>query len=622
MRSRSPGIFARGINNLQVKATLFFLLALMIPLGLVSAFAIRTADELILNLVSSQLEGVADDKLNLLERWLAERRADVRVVADSATIRSMDPAAIASYLDLVGVNYEVYRDFQVVSREGRSVLDPTGAVSDYTAEPWFQEAMAGRVYQSGIQIEPGSRESVFHLSMPVRDGPQIQGAVRATVGTGAILSAVLRVSLGKTGEVYLVDDKGVFLAHRDPRKILADNIARSGSFENIFRPSRHRIFYTDYRGIEVLGASRHVGGTDWHLVVEQDRAEAFATVTRLKRVVYAAVFGSVLVTVVLARLLVWYIVKPIQDLSGAAEALARGEFRDESLRTGRGDEIGALFTAFGDMARRLQARQSSLEEKVELTAAELKETDVKLKKTEEVAARSERLAALGRLAAGVTHEIRTPLTSLKLFLQSVKEDVEISPESVEDYRIAMTQILRIEATINRFLDFAKPQDPIRATLAVGAVIEEALEVVGPRATEQEISVLKKIDPDLPRLSGDRKQLGEMLINLMVNALEAMGKGDALVVSAVRERRRLRDREQDCVRISVTDTGEGIDPANLERLFDPFFTTKSAGTGLGLSIVNSTVIRHGGEVTVESRPGAGATFRIYLPAAEQPEEEKT
>jgi two-component system NtrC family sensor kinase len=247
-----------------------------------------------------------------------------------------------------------------------------------------------------------------------------------------------------------------------------------------------------------------------------------------------------------------------------------------------------------------------------LTEEELRETDVRLKKTELAAERSEQLAALGRLAAGVTHEIRTPLTSLKLFLESVRGEIEISPEYEEDFQIAMHQIRRIEATINRFLDFAKPQEPIFSTIDTAELIEDALLLVKPKTKHQQSRLNVMIDDTLPGIKGDRKQLGEVLLNLMVNALEAMPSQGTLTVSATLDRYELGGSPLECVRIDISDTGEGVQDKDMAMLFDPFFTTKASGSGLGLAIVQATVRRHGGAVEVQSAEGKGTTFSVFLP----------
>ncbi len=624
------------VSNLQIKVGVLFLLVALIPLGTVGTFAIRTAEDLIFNMVSSELENVASDKAALLERWISERQFDLQVVAGSSILKSMDSEQIARYLKLVQEKYEVYEGFVVVSRNGSVVFDSLGgqvmkSLRDLirrgyaaqkrkflynqvntTQEKWYEEPMAGRLYQSGISLEPGRRQSVFRISAPiVAYNGRIKGVVCATVGTRTILSIVLRVSLGETGECYLVDKDGTFLAHKEPKRILAENIAQSESFKNIFGGVDHRRIYSDYRGVEVLGASRRVAGTDWCLVVEQDRDEAFRSAHRLKRYVYLVLGFSACGAMILAWLLSFYIVHPIRTLSRAANSLAGGEFQSPAVKTNRTDEIGVLYRAFQDMADRLREGQLSLKEKVDLTEAELRETDVRLKKTELAAARSEQLAALGRLAAGVTHEIRTPLTSLKLFLESVRGEIEISPEYQEDLQIAMHQVKRIEATINRFLDFAKPQDPIFSIIDTAQLIEDALLLVRPKANHQQVDLQVMIDDNLPGIRGDRKQLGEVLLNLMVNALEAMVSQGKLTVSAFMDRFELGGKPRDCVRIDVSDTGPGIDEENISMLFDPFFTTKASGSGLGLSIVQSTVRRHGGDVKVQSAKGEGTTFSVFL-----------
>ncbi len=254
--------------------------------------------------------------------------------------------------------------------------------------------------------------------------------------------------------------------------------------------------------------------------------------------------------------------------------------------------------------------------RIGLTEAELQKAYDRLKSTLEAAARSEHLAALGRLAAGVAHEIRTPLTSLKLFLQSVQEEVTVSTEHLEDYRIAMQQVRRIETTINHFLDFARPGQPVLVELDFERLLDDALMVVQPRANQQEVEVQRRVDAGLPNVEGDMRQLGEAIVNLLVNALEAMqGKG-RLSIHVYPETAESAGVAPRWARIDISDTGPGIDPADAQRLFEPFFTTKATGSGLGLAIVRGTVERHGGTIQVQSQPGQGTTFSICLPGREQ------
>ena len=561
---------------------------------------------------------MAAEKQALFERWLMERNADLEVLAGAAPVKSMNPAEVAPYLELVRVRYGVYRRFIIAGRDGKVIYDSTGRPdASSQSETWFQQAIGGRAYMSGSELAPAGQESVFRLATPIRDAAgQPQGAVCATVSSQAILNRVLRVQLGETGECYLVDKFGTFLAHKDPQRILSENIAKSGSFTQIFNRTQGQQIYTDYRGIQVLGASRSLGGTDWYVVVEQDRDEAFAGSYRLQRNISVVMALTVMGAVGFSALLAWYVAAPIRRLSAAARTLARGDFEHALLdpRSTRRDEIGALYTAFADMADQLRDRHLRLQTRVGLTEAELQRVEARLKGTLEAAARSERLAALGRLASGVAHEIRTPLTSLKLFLQSVQEDIVISPEQSEDYRIAMRQVARIERTINHFLDFARPQEPVLADLDFARLVEDVLEVIRPRANQQEVEIGQCIAPELPRVEGDVRQIGEVLVNLLVNALDAMPDGGRLTISIAAEAAASGATHPAWVRIDVSDTGPGIQTQDLNCIFEPFVTTKAAGSGLGLAIVRGTVERHAGTVSVNTQLGVGTTFSVRLPVA--------
>lgn len=592
---------------------LSFLLALA-PVCAVGIFSTKTAEELILTMVANQIDQVTADKAALLERWIGERKADIELMAHSSIMESMSPDEIESYLRQVKRAYRVYKEIRVVPLDGAAISGFPAGSAAVGEERWFQEAAAGRLYMSDIRLDPDEGESFFMISAPrlTRNG-EIDGVVCARVGTGTILEVILRVSLGSTGESYLVDREGTFLAHKEPGRILTENIAQSESFRNIFGESRERrTTYVDYRGIEVLGSSRRVGGTDWVLVVEQDRQEAFHTADALEHYILMVISLSIVGVFLSSWLLSRVVAEPIRRLSDAAAHLARGDFEKVVIDTRRRDEIGSLYTVFDHMARQLMDRQQRLEKRVILREAELKETDVKLKQTQEAAARSQQLAALGQLAAGVAHEIRTPLTSLKMFLESIERELEFTSDCEEDFQVAASQILRMEATINRFLDFAKPREPVWVDIDVEGLIQDALLIAGPRAKQQETLLSTRLTGPLPRISGDRSQLGEALLNLVVNGLEALGDHGRITVSASGETLDGAAGPRDCVRIDVSDTGPGIDPEHIPRIFDPFFTTKATGTGLGLSIVHTTVRRHGGEVTMKCHEGEGVTFSMLIP----------
>lgn len=607
------------LDNLQLRITLLFLLIALVPLGVLSLFAVQTADAVITSIVTNQLENVASEKQGLLQLWLRERKTDLAVVAGSATLRSLDRTQIAPYLELVRHQYGVYRRFVVADREGRAVYDSdrSGAAESWSDAPWFREALGGQTHMSEIRLEPGQRESGFFIAQAIGDAQgKPQGVVCATVGTASILAGVLRVSLGQTGESYLVDGDGTFLAHKEPARIFHENIAQSGSFARLFGSEHRQPVYTDYRGIAVLGASRPVQGTPWHLVVEQDRDEAFAGSYRLARQIYVVIAVTAGMAIAVSWLLGYYVTAPIRRLSDAAGALASGDFEQalHSAQTERHDEIGRLYAAFVDMASRLQVRHLLLQQRVGYTEEELRKTGVRLESTMQAAARSEHLAALGRLASGVAHEIRTPLASLKLFLESLAEEMELSPEQSKDSQFARREILRMETTINHFLQFARPREPRMARLDFPRLIEEALEVVQPRARRQRVVLTQEVAETLPEVEGDLGQLCDCLVNLLVNALEAMPDGGQLHVALVPETLDCSGGERTWVRLAVSDSGPGIADDDLEHLFEPFFTTKASGSGLGLPVVQNTVHRHRGVVGVRTELGKGTTFVIHLPAA--------
>ncbi len=610
--------------KLRTKVMLIFLVLALVPLMIIGWFSIQTTEKLIISMVMRQLDNAATDKAAILERWLDERKADMEVVAGSSIVRSMDPAGISPYLELIREKYGVYKDLTVISDDGGIIYNNRRIPSTKPPAAKRQGTMQeDSLHISEITYAPEDKESSFFISAPVKnDSGEFAGTVYGRVGTSKIINLILNISLGETGECYLVNEEGRFLAHKEPHRILTENISQSDSFKNIFEKRDRNKAYLDYRGIEVLGMSKNVGGTNWYIVVEQDRDEAFQSASTLKSIIYLTVFLCIGSAFMLTWMLSYNIVSPIRNLSQYAEMMADSNFDRAIVKTARNDEIGMLYRAFEDMYKKLQQRHEHLKEKVGLKEEKLKETGLILEKTKRVAERSEKFAAMGRMGAAVAHEIRTPLTSLKLFLESAQEQISKCPEDEEDFQVAMKQINRIETSINRFLDFVKPQDLVFSVIDAKLLIEDVLYMIRPLANRQECTLEADIEKDLPQIFGDRKLLAEALVNLMVNSLEAVSQHGTVSVAAAQDLLEKNGTRVPCVRIDVRDTGQGIAEDQMESLFEPFYTTKASGTGLGLPLVMNTVKDHGGVIRVKSRIYEGTVFSLFIPlgSGNQPQEE--
>ena len=227
-----------------------------------------------------------------------------------------------------------------------------------------------------------------------------------------------------------------------------------------------------------------------------------------------------------------------------------------------------------------------------------------IERLREELSRNQRLAALGRLAAGVAHEIRNPLSSIRGLVSFLKKKFE--PDSAEDQyaKVVISEVDRMGRVIGGLLDFARPKEPEVAEANVEDLIRHGLTLVADEAGAAGIEVEFKADGDLPRASCDPDQVTQVILNLLVNAVEAMESGGRLGVEAA--------RQDDFIEVRVSDTGPGISPENLTRLFDPFFTTKKKGSGLGLAIAQRIVDNHGGTLRAESAPGKGTVFVLRLP----------
>lgn len=294
----------------------------------------------------------------------------------------------------------------------------------------------------------------------------------------------------------------------------------------------------------------------------------------------------------------------------------RGDFptnREMPLKTRAGHETDIGFTA-----------TPLLDDSGAHTGSILSFKDISaIKRMQAEVMRMDRLASLGVLASGIAHEIKNPLAGIKAMAQTLQQDVLPREESFDYLERIVRQVNRLDALLKTFFDYARPRPPQRKRHRIQDILHEVMTLVDKRLQEHEIRFVARIPAETPPIFADFHQIQQVLLNLIINAIDAMEEGGELLIEAQLRRSTPAPYPGGAaaparagVEIAVSDTGEGIPEENLEVIFDPFYTTKAQGTGLGLSIVYRIIAAHDGEITVTSRVGAGTTFRVLLPTEEE------
>jgi PAS domain S-box-containing protein len=228
--------------------------------------------------------------------------------------------------------------------------------------------------------------------------------------------------------------------------------------------------------------------------------------------------------------------------------------------------------------------------------------------------RAERLATLGQVAAGIAHEIRNPLVGIGSTASLLRDEIASSDPRRTDLDVILNETRRLDRIVNQIIDYARPRELAPVVFNFVDIVQEVLKLSDASIAAKRLTVKTALHPMLPALQADRDQMKQVLLNVVQNAIEAMGTEGTLSITASESQ---RIAEQGMV-VTVTDTGAGISAQDLVHVFQPFFTTgKSKGTGLGLAICRNIIDAHAGDIQLTSHPGQGTTVRIWLPLRQQP-----
>jgi two-component system, NtrC family, sensor kinase len=391
-------------------------------------------------------------------------------------------------------------------------------------------------------------------------------------------------------ETFLLDAGGRFLAHSDRSRIgLAAPAAWWGRVSRARNPGMTMEYQEGGKGM--VGGFSRVACGGLTAGVQIPKSAAYLTSRELLGDLLALSLtllgGAALLSIFWSRRLT----RPIEELSQATRMVAQGRFEIE-VKSDSGDEIGALAGSFNTMACELSSREGALKDLYGQLV------------------QSEKMAAFGSLGAGIAHEVKNPLAGILGITQLSLRGAGEGHPLQKNLLIIEKETKRCKTIIENLLKFARQEQVQFDAVHIPQVVADAVAIVDHQLGIHSIRVEQELEPGLPECLGNANQLQQVLMNLMINAQQAMaGSSGLLRLSA-------RTGEGGEVELRVTDTGPGIPKEIQGRIFEPFFTTKPAGqgTGLGLSVTYGIVKEHGGEIRLESAPGEGTTFIITLPAA--------
>ena len=315
--------------------------------------------------------------------------------------------------------------------------------------------------------------------------------------------------------------------------------------------------------------------------------------------------GVILIIILVAILLTRKISTPLKKLEDFAHKVEEGNYEpDFSIKAPI--EIENLANSFNHMAQELEIEKKELENWANTLEVKVAQRSEELAKIHEQLFRSEKLASLGKLAAGVAHEINNPLTGVLTNASLLLEDLEDSDPRREDVQVIVSETIRCREIVKRLLDFARQTKPQKKVTNINRLINNIILLVRNQTSFRDIEIEKNLDENLPEVMADIDQIQQVFINLIINASEAMTDGGKLEIETK------QDSGGDYIIVIFKDSGPGMPDNVIAKIFDPFFTTKEQGTGLGLSISHGIIERHGGKILLDSKPGKGTTFTISLP----------
>jgi signal transduction histidine kinase len=629
MRSEAEKLMFQTQKRITRRFFMAFMLIAVIPIVVMGYETYVLERKALTSSAFLHMSTIVKDHARHLDAWLKERLDDIAVlsrlpvIVETCEEYSRLPDADRTSQRLARLLKDTLATTQKrsPSYENIAILSPKGEV--LASNSSLAEDVSGFGDLQVIERLSKGEEPVFgpvfrhedqrwrlHLASKIRDQESRPvGIVLAVLDVSTTLDPFMmdRIGLGETGETYLANKDGQIITES---RFLKPSETQNRSFDtpgirSALKREDGTAVYKNYMGREVLGSYLWVPSHEWAILAEIETDEILKPLKWIKIVGLLSGLGVTLVCIVMAYVVSQRVSKPIIQIAEAAHEIAGGRF-DHRIPFSSGDEIGGLAMSFNTMAQQLSRLIATLRHK----EVSLQKAYDDLVAAQEQLVQSEKMAAIGELVASVAHEMRNPLSSVKLNVQIIGRALNKETVLFEHFQIARDQVAQLEAMLSDLLNYSKPLILQKTEVRMQNALEAGLQQLEGEIEAQGVRILKTTAEGLPTVDADFDKVVQVLVNIIKNAMEASGRNGRIEV--MMDQGELAGKN--VVVVTVTDHGKGIPQRNLEALFRPFFTTKQKGTGLGLSIVRKIMDAHRGDITITSDVERGTTVTLTFPCA--------